>query len=428
MARGLCVSDQARRTRRRRSCRDGAAAHGARGLASSTDLAHIRHKSVISSCQAGAHAYPSEAVTSRPDAYPLPHASHAASLLALATPSGVILMIRPAATSADAVKRLRRRPYRYALALVLVGASLIALVLLYADKTVSLRDKFTQIGAGLAASIIFAVIYTILANREYAELIRAEIADQLTNHLNDVLHQIKQLNLVFLPTDQYPAAKEFDPRFNRDLTRDLCHSSFYFFRGTSAKYIPARLQVCDHHLESVQVILLDPRDSTTIEARATDRRKRPEYQGKTLEVIESEIRAEILLGFVALFDCREQCEIEVGFTVGTSPVRIEVFDDAIYTSMYKSAESQRNTHPETVRFSKDSQTYQIFRDECRRQMQLAASRRRFTPHDSDRELCEFIASLGFGALGPAELEEQRQKYRTFIAPFSNALARTEAMA
>jgi hypothetical protein len=241
-------------------------------------------------------------------------------------------------------------------------------------------------------------------------------------------HQIKQLNLVFLPTDQYPAAKEFDTRFNRDLTRDLCHSTFYFFRGTSAKYIPARIGVCDHHLESVQVVLLDPRDNMTIEARAADRRKRPEYQGKALSAIESEIRAEILLGFIALFDCRDQCDIEVGFSVGTSPVRIEVFDDAIYTSMYRSAESQRNTHPETVRFSRDSQTYQIFRDECRRQMQLAASRRRFTPHDSDRELCGFISSLGFGDVGPAELEEQRRSYQTFIAPFSAALARREAMA
>jgi hypothetical protein len=335
-------------------------------------------------------------------------------------------MTGPVTTRANGVRRLQQRPYRYALALVLVCASLIALILLYADRTVSLQDKVTQIGAGLAASIIFAVIYTILANREYAELIRVEIADQLTDHLDDVLHQIRQLNLVFLPTDQYAAAQEFNPRFNRDLSRDMGRSTFYFFRGTSAKYIPARLSGCDHHLESVQVILLDPRDDTTIEARAKDRRKRPGYKEKTLKGIESEIRDEILLGFIALFDCREQCEIEVGFTVGTSPVRIEVFDDAIYTSMYRSADSQRNTHPETVRFSKDSQTYQIFRDECRRQMELASERRRFTSRDSDDDLCEFIALLGFGDLEPSGLEDQRQRYQTFIAPFSAALTRMEA--
>jgi hypothetical protein len=166
------------------------------------------------------------------------------------------------------------------------------LILLSIDRSVSAKDKATQIGAGLASAIIFAVIYTIFANREYAELIRAEIADQLTEHLNGVLHQIQQLNLVFLPTDQYPATKEFDLRFNQDLTRDLSHSSFYFFRGTSAKYIPARLRTCDHHLDSVQVILLDPRDDATIEARAKDRRKRPEYDGKTLADIRSEIKAQ----------------------------------------------------------------------------------------------------------------------------------------
>jgi hypothetical protein len=336
-------------------------------------------------------------------------------------------MTRPETAAKTGPRRLQRRPYRYALALVLTVASLLALILLYADRSVSVKDKFTQIGAGLASAIIFALIYTVLANREYAELIRAEISDQLTDHLNDVLHQIKQLNLVFLPTDQYAATKEFDRRFNRDLTRDLKDSSFYFFRGTSAKYIPARLRLCDHHLESVQVILLDPRDSTTIEARATDRRKRPEFKGKTLADITAELREEILLGFVALFDCRDQCDIEVGFTVGTSPVRIEVFDAAIYTSMYRSAESQRNTHPETVRFGKDSQTYQIFRDECRRQMQLAASRQRFTTHDSEADLCRFLSDLGFGGIGPAELEEQRKKYQEFIAPFSAALTKTEAL-
>jgi hypothetical protein len=168
-------------------------------------------------------------------------------------------MTRSAQARPNAIRGLQRRPYRYALALVLACASLVALILLYADRSVSLNEKFTQIGAGLAASIIFAVTYTVLANREYAELIRAEISDQLTDHLNDILHQIKQLNQVFLPTDQYPATKEFDQRFNRDLTRDMCRSSFYFFRGTSAKYIPARLRECDHHLELTQVVLLDPR-------------------------------------------------------------------------------------------------------------------------------------------------------------------------
>src|SRR5262249_47963909 len=78
--------------------------------------------------------------------------------------------------------RLQRRPYRYALALVLACASLVALILLYADRSISLKDKATQVGAGLAAAIIFAITYTILANREYAELIRSEIADQLAGH------------------------------------------------------------------------------------------------------------------------------------------------------------------------------------------------------------------------------------------------------
>ncbi len=324
--------------------------------------------------------------------------------------------------SANSVRLMQRRPYRYALALVLACASLVALILLYADRSIPIKDKATQVGAGLAASIIFAVIYTIFANREYAELIRSEIADQLADHLNNILHHIRQLDQLFLPTDQYPATQEFDSHFNRDLTQDLCSSSFYFFRGTSAKYVPARLRIADHHLEVCQVILLDPRDSATIEARAIDRRRRPESEGKTLPEIENEIQGEILLALVALFDCRDQCDVEVGFSTSTSPVRIEVFDNAIYTSLYRSPDSERNTHPETARFSKDSQTYLIFRDECRRQMQLASSRKHFTTGESDLNLCQYVATLGFTGIGLTELQAQRIEYSNFIAPFRGALA------
>jgi hypothetical protein len=254
-------------------------------------------------------------------------------------------------------------------------------------------------------------------------LIQAEIADQLTDHLNRTLGQIKQLNELFLPTAQYPASQEFDLRFNRDLTDDLAHSNFYFFRGTSGKYVPARLRHCDHHLEVVQAILLDPRDRATIEARARDRRLRPGYEDKTLAAIENEIRDEILFALVALFDCREVCDIEVGFSTITSSVRIEVFERAIYTSLYQSADSPRNKHPETVRFGRDSQTYQIFREECRRQLQLSSSRKRFNAHDTDQDLCEFVTSLRFDGTGAAELEEQRAAYRTFIAPFTRSLVK-----
>jgi hypothetical protein len=309
--------------------------------------------------------------------------------------------------------------------LVLSFAGIITLVLLSLDRSVSIKDKATQIGSGLAASIIFAVIYTVLANREYAELIRAEISAQLADHLKDTLDQIKQLNQLFLPTDQYPATREFDTRFNNDLTRDLSRSSYYFFRGTSAKYVPARLQQSGHHLQLAQIMLLDPRDANAIEARARDRRQRPEHSGKDLPAIQREIRSEILLALVALFDCRDTCDIELGFSTASSPVRIEILDDAIYTSFYQSAESQRNTHPEIVRFSKSSQAYQIFREEYRRQMQFASPRMRFTTRDTSQDLCQFAATLGFAGVGPAELAEQRASYRKFITPFSEMLRKLE---
>jgi hypothetical protein len=316
------------------------------------------------------------------------------------------------------VDNLRKLLYRYALALTLAVAAIAALILSFADRKVSTGDKLTQIGTGLAASVIFALIYTLLANREYTELIRTEITDQLNNNRKETLKEIRHLNVLFLPTDQYPASKDFDLRFNKDLNRDLCSSSFYYFRGTSAKYIPARLEACTHNLEKVQVILLELTNPAAMDARARDRQRRPGDGGHT----SSEIRDEILLGLVALFDCRKESDIEIGFTKITSPLRVEIFGDAIYRSPYRTPESQRNIHPETARFSNASQTYHIDREEFRRQFDLS-SPHRFRSHDTDKDLCDFITTLGFPGIGIAELEVQRQAYKEFIGPFKESLAR-----
>lgn len=101
-------------------------------------------------------------------------------------------MSRSSSVSQARPAGLLRRPYRYALTLVLAFATILALILLYVDRSVSFTDKLTQIGTGLAASIIFAIIYTALANREYAELIRAEIAGQLTDHMAKILREMNQ--------------------------------------------------------------------------------------------------------------------------------------------------------------------------------------------------------------------------------------------
>jgi hypothetical protein len=315
----------------------------------------------------------------------------------------------------------RQLLYRYSVGLVLALGAILAIILSFADSAESTANKLTQIGTGLAASIIFAFIYTLFANREFKELIRVEIAEQLRDHLNDTLGQIGHLNELFLPTDQYPAAQEFEERFNKNLTEDLCDSSSYIFRGTSAKYVPARISECNHDLQDVRVLLLDPTDLDTMDARARDRQLRPENTGKTRLRIEEDIRNEILLALVALFDCRGICDIQVGFTTSTSPVRIEIFDHAIYTSLYRTRESPRSNHPAAVRFADNSQTYQIFHEELRRQFQLSSAQKTFQARDGDEDLCEYLASLGYTEVGAVELDAQRQAYRAFIAPFKQFL-------
>jgi hypothetical protein len=316
----------------------------------------------------------------------------------------------------------QRRVYRYAVALVLAFASLLAIVLLFLDRTTPLRDKFTQIGAGLAASIIFALIYTVLANREYAELIRSEIATQLSAHATGILQEMRQLNELFLPTDRYPPTTDFDRRFNRDLTRDLCASTTYFFRGTSARYVPARLRHSDPNLQGVRVLLVDPRNDGAMDARAQDRRRRPQYGDKPLAEIKQDIRNEILDSVIALFDCRYVCTIELGVAAGTSSLRIEIFDDAIYLSLYRAPSSVRSSHPETVRFDKTSQLYEIFRDECRRQFEVADIHRLFTTRDDEADLLRYLDQLGYEHVDAAILDRVRERNRSFLDQFTGALS------
>jgi hypothetical protein len=330
-------------------------------------------------------------------------------------------MSRSSTAKPTRTARLLRHVYRYALVLVLACTAIIALIFLEVDQQIPVSDKLTQIGSGLAASIIFAIIYTVLANREFAELIRQEINGQLSDHVTEIKREMNQLSQSFLPTDQYAATSGFDIRFNRAVTHDLRHSNIYFFRGTSAKYIPARLRLCSHQLDRIQVILLDPRDRAAIDARARDRRLRPEYEGKQIADIASEIKNEILQALIALFDCRRHCEIEIGLSNITSSVRIEILDEAMYTSFYRAMESQHDTHPETARFSKESQIYQVFRDESKRQMQLAAEHRCFTISDDDDDLIEYLVSLDFAEISADGLSAQRQAYEEFIAPFSDNL-------
>jgi hypothetical protein len=312
---------------------------------------------------------------------------------------------------------IHRRPYKYALALVLVVASLIALILLLLDHTTPLREKVTEVGAGLAASIIFALIYTVLANREYSELIRTEIASQLADHLSIILHQITQLNQLYLPTDRYAAVQSFDARFNRDLTRDLSNSKYYFFRGTSAKYVPARLLHSNHRLEDVKVLMVDPRDRDALNSRAQDLQRRPAHAHQNFSAIEHRIRKEILTSLIALFDCRRVVQVEIAFAVGTSTLRVELFDSALYLSLYQSADSRRNTHPDTVRYGRDSQQYEIYRDECRRQFQRGTLGRTFTARDDDADLLKYLSSLNFDNIDAAELTRLRTEHKTFLDPF-----------
>src|SRR6202021_828447 len=73
-------------------------------------------------------------------------ASHTPNVPSGTPRSGGVPVTRRATTPANGLRRLQPRPSRFALALVFALASLITLILLYIDRSISVKDKATQIG------------------------------------------------------------------------------------------------------------------------------------------------------------------------------------------------------------------------------------------------------------------------------------------
>jgi hypothetical protein len=53
---------------------------------------------------------------------------------------------------------------------------------------------------------------------------------------------------------------------------------------------------------------------------------------------------------------------------------------------------------------------------------------RYCSRSADSDLIDFASSLGFSNIGQAELENERNEYRAFIAPFIDSLATIGAKA
>lgn len=226
----------------------------------------------------------------------------------------------------------------------------------------------------------------------------------------------------YAPTTTYPGTRAFDPGFNGDLMEDLAESNSYIFRGISAKYVPGRVRMRGPGLDLVRVLTLDPEAGEAIRLRALDRAHNPKYAGKSPAALQAELEHEIAVALVSLFDCRHLCAIDIGCVASTAVDRVELFDDALYVSLYHGPRAEG--FPETMRYARGSVAYGQHRLNCVREFELARRRILFRADQDSDHLVAVLAESGID-VAEADIATYRLEAEEFTANFMGQLRTME---
>jgi hypothetical protein len=128
----------------------------------------------------------------------------------------------------------------------------------------------------------------------------------------------------------------------------------------------------------------------------------------------ADIRQEILMSVVALFDQRNMCGINIAFSREPSTTRLEVFDDAVYLSWYQGPKSAKLPFPETFRFPHGSFLYEVYAQEVRRRHEIAEHTLTFRRNTTEAELLTSLERLTGTSIGLDDLTTWRTKYAAFV--------------
>jgi hypothetical protein len=324
------------------------------------------------------------------------------------------LALRPAQNT---TRSLRRQLALYAIALSYAIALIAGIILTVQDPKLTSAEIASAIGLNLISSVVFAVIFVTLTARIQDRNLETSISELFADYSDRLLDRISEGYRSYYPSVQYPPSGDFNEVFNRDLTNSIEQSNYYFFRGPSPRYLPARIAATKRGLSRVHVAMLDPRSIRALTRRAADRMQRPGFKGKTIDQVVSDLRIELLTSIVALFDCRTKCPIHVIYTLDTAVTRAELCDDSIYLSWYHSPVSPGTVFPETLRFSAGSLVYETFKLDITRQFEIFDNGIIFSSTDTDEDLLAHLTLLTGELISAELLASWRSTYKEFIGKF-----------
>jgi hypothetical protein len=296
----------------------------------------------------------------------------------------------------------------------------VGIVLVTQDGSLRTDAILSALGLNLIASVIFAVVFTVLSNRVQERSLEENISDRLTSLIDDLRQDVGEANRVFMPIATYPALDPIDgygDPFNRDMTRSLEQTGFYAFRGPSPRYAAARLCRSHHYPQQVKVAVVSPGDDRAIGRRASDRLHWARSRGKTLDILKAELRDELVMSVVALFDYRQICPVELLYIEDTAVYRYEMFDDALYLSWFHGPHSAGREMPESYRFASESFFYKALRLDLNRRFEISSHRVLFDGSQTDLALMQHLESVTAREVTEADLASWRRRYANYTADF-----------
>ena len=318
-------------------------------------------------------------------------------------------------------KSIRRQLTIYALALAYAVSIIVGIILIVQDTSLTRPEILSAVGLNVVSSVVFAIIFVTLGSHVQARNLEEDIEELFNVHSDRILGHIAERHQIYYPSVEYPPSGDFNAIFNRDLSNSLEQSGIYFFRGPSPRYLPARINMAKRGPARVHVAMLDPTSVQALTRRAVDRRQRPNQRGKSVDEITWELRDELLMSIVALFDCRSKCPIDLIYVLDTGVTRTELFDDSMYISWYLGPVSPGTVFPETLRFPAKSIMYETLKLDMTRQYELFTNGISFHSGLRDDDLVGHLQTLTGEPLSMTDVERWRENYRSFIPEFESVL-------
>jgi hypothetical protein len=252
----------------------------------------------------------------------------------------------------------RARAVIIVVVLIGIGAALSDIgVVLEVSKEVDSYAK--SIGSAILASVIVYILISWLLEPVRQ---RAQAADVSRFAIEVANRQFQERFEASLPTATYEASAIPKPKFQEAFVPMLVLSTRYDYKGDSANFTSFRLYTLSDKDEvrrlEIRICVIDPRAEEPLRAHAEHRlaRKRQIPTAGILEKEINQIREDVYVSMVALFDIRHAVATNLYFHRDLPFFRCEMFDDSMFLTYYLGSAA----YPETLHFVRNTRPYMAY--------------------------------------------------------------------